>query len=131
MAYRYEGLRRTDFEQDLIALLRKNFELEQGPYRLRKSSLMYNEWVEAAGGRIKGTPAASSRSNSASPSRAATAVEEAQGEGEDEDLVVPLWLLKQSNDEQLARLFKLLHKLPACGKTPCPLAFLARPSLLF
>jgi hypothetical protein len=42
LAHRYEGLRRTDFEQDLIALLRSNFEQESGPYRLRKSSLMYN-----------------------------------------------------------------------------------------
>ena len=42
LAFRYEGLRRTDFEQDLIALLRSNFEQESGPYRLRKSSLMYN-----------------------------------------------------------------------------------------
>ena len=122
LAYRYEGLRRTDFEQDLIALLRSNFEQESGPYRLRKSSLMYNDWVLQAGGRIKGTAAATSP---ISPSGAS-----AEGE-EEEDLVVPLWLLKQSNDEQLARLFKLLHKLPACGEMPCPLAPPARPSFLF
>ena len=54
LAYRYEGLRKVDFEQDLIALLRSNFENESGPYRLRPSSLMYNTWVEQAGGRTKG-----------------------------------------------------------------------------
>jgi hypothetical protein len=33
-------------------------------------------------------------------------------EEDDERVVVPLWLLKQSNDEQMAKLFKLLKKLP-------------------
>ena len=38
LAYRYEGLRRPDFETDVIALLRADFEKEVGPFRLRKSS---------------------------------------------------------------------------------------------
>ena len=54
LAYRYEGLRRSDFEDDIISLLRSNFEKEVGPMPLRKSSLLYEQWVKAAGGVIKG-----------------------------------------------------------------------------
>merc|ERR1719159_435193 len=50
LAYRYEGLRRQDFETDVIALLRADFEKEVGPFRLRKSSQLYASWVEQAGG---------------------------------------------------------------------------------
>ena len=41
LAYRYEGLRRPDFETDVIALLRADFEKEVGPFGLRKSSQLY------------------------------------------------------------------------------------------
>ena len=54
LAYRYEGLRELDFEQDVISLLRADFEKEVGPFALRKSSQLYASWVEQAGGRIKG-----------------------------------------------------------------------------
>ena len=54
LAYRYEGLRRVDFEQDVVALLRTEFEKEVGPFPLRKSSRLYESWVEQAGGIIKG-----------------------------------------------------------------------------
>eukprot|EP00967_Tisochrysis_lutea_P092453 scaffold133291_cov31-Tisochrysis_lutea.AAC.4 len=96
--HRYEGLRRTDFEQDVMALLRSNFEAETGPYRLRKSALMYNAWVEAAGGRIKGTGAVSGTVASAGNIQQRRVPNDS---AEADDLVVPLWLLKQSNDEQV------------------------------
>ena len=32
LAYRYEGLRKPDFETDVIALLRADFEKEVGPF---------------------------------------------------------------------------------------------------
>jgi len=102
LAYRYEGLRRPDFMEDVIALLRSDFEKEVGPYPLRKSSQLYASWVEQAGGTIKGA-----KKNGALPLGMVTAEEE-------ERTVVPLWLLKQSNDEQMGRLFNLLRKLPAC-----------------
>ena len=101
LAYRYEGLRRPDFEQDLMSLLRSNFEAEAGPYRLRPSSIMYNAWVQQAGGVIKGS--------SVSKTGAAAKTTEP----EELDLIVPLWLLKQSNEEQITRLFELLRKLPS------------------
>jgi hypothetical protein len=68
---------------------------------LRKSSLIYAAWVEQAGGIIKGT----SKGPSGAP---------AAGADDEEKTVVPLWLLKQSNDEQMGRLYQLLRKLPAC-----------------
>lgn len=104
LAYRYQGLRKLDFEQDVISLLRDEFEKEVGPFQLRKSAQRYETWVVQAGGQIKGK-------------RAELAEEEERKEEEGSPLeeggvVVPLWLLKQSNDEQMAKLFGLLHKQP-------------------
>ena len=58
LAYRYEGMRRPDFETDVIGLLRSDFEKEVGPFPLRKSSLLYESWVKQAGGIIKGAKGA-------------------------------------------------------------------------
>ena len=75
-----------------------------GPFPLRKSSQLYASWVQQAGGTIKGAKAKA----------AATGVEGAVVDEEEEaKTVVPLWLLKQSNDEQMGRLFTLLRKVPA------------------
>ena len=54
LAYRYEGLRRAEFKVDVIGLLRSNFENEVGPYNKRASSLIYQSWVQQAGGAVKG-----------------------------------------------------------------------------
>ena len=101
LAYRYEGLRRPDFEQDVIAPLRADFEKEVGPFPLRKSCQLYHSWVTAAGGIIKG-------SGGANGGATAGVTDE-----DEERTVVPLWLLKQSNDEQMTRLYKLLRTLPS------------------
>ena len=132
LAYRYEGLRRPDFEQDVVALLRADFEKEVGPFPQRKSAQLYASWVAQAGGEIKGagrsrgsTPGGASPRNSGAaaaspltPQRSSSSASRrgGGGEGEVEDdskLVVPLWLLKQSNDEQMGKLYELLRKLPA------------------
>ena len=120
LAYRYEGLRKVDFEQDLIALVRSNFESESGPYKLRPSSLMYNSWVEQAGGRTKGQAAPGSKHTKPSPRTQAAHSEAEEGAAEaEEDVVVPLWLLKQSNEEQVNRLFELtLAPTPNPGPNP-------------
>ena len=63
-----------------------------GPYNKRASSLIYQSWVQQAGGSVKG--------QSAVPPK-------------DEQLVVvPLFLLKQSNEEQMDRLHALLRRTP-------------------
>jgi len=108
LAYRYQGLRRTDFEEDVMGLLRSDFEKETGPLSLRQSNELYERWVRAAGGVIKG-----------GGRRSAAAVDEDSGRVREQralangQLVVPLWLLKQSNDEQMSRLYSLLRKEPA------------------
>mmetsp|Transcript_14755 Transcript_14755/g.40767 ORF Transcript_14755/g.40767 Transcript_14755/m.40767 type:complete len:3812 (+) Transcript_14755:277-11712(+) len=52
-AYRYEGLRFTDFENVLFAL-REQLDSEFGPYHKRPAALLYKSWVEAAGGKVRG-----------------------------------------------------------------------------
>ena len=103
-----------------MPLLRSNFEAEAGPYRLRSSSLMYNTWVEQAGGRIKGSAKDGERRKALAAAAALAGASDAEveessagGAAPEDDLVVPLWLLKQSNEEQVTRLFELLRKLPS------------------
>jgi hypothetical protein len=105
--------------QDVLKLLRSDFEKEVGPYKLRKSAQLYESWVEQAGGVIKGSTKGAGAKDISDPSASGSSVSsgslmDTMDEEDSEDTVVPLWLLKQSNDEQVAKLFKLLHKLPAC-----------------
>ena len=100
LAYRYEGLRKEEFEEDVVALLRADFEKEVGPFAQRPSSVLYEKWIAHAGGIVKGR---SQASLAAAP----------DADDDDDNVVVPLWLLKQSNDEQMAKLYALLRKLPA------------------
>jgi hypothetical protein len=53
LAFRYEGLRMSDFENVLLEL-REKLDSEFGPYHKRPSALRYKEWVEAAGGKVRG-----------------------------------------------------------------------------
>ena len=41
---------RSEFQEDVVGLLRNDFEREVGPYNQRKSSKLYEEWVKQAGG---------------------------------------------------------------------------------
>lgn len=54
LAYRYEGLRFTDFLLVMTQLKEKLYEEEFGPMVKRESWLLYNKWVENAGGTVKG-----------------------------------------------------------------------------
>ena len=53
LSFRYEGLRRSDFESLLIEM-KERLDSEYGPYRKRRSALQYERWVVGAGCRIKG-----------------------------------------------------------------------------
>lgn len=53
LAYRYEGLRFTDFENVLISL-REELDSQFGPFHKRPASLKYKAWVEEAGGKVRG-----------------------------------------------------------------------------
>lgn len=92
LAYRYEGLRWSDFE-DIISNIRSTLTKEIGPYRLRKSSILYSNWVRDAGGSIKGESDPTLQSNP-------------------EKEVIPLRLLKRSNEEQMKKLFGFLSNHP-------------------
>ena len=108
----------------MLKLLRSDFEKEVGPYKLRKSSVLYEGWVEAAGGIIKGAVRQQPPSTMAASGGGTAPMEVEEGAAaprppqeelgeEDDETIVPLWLLKQSNDEQVSRLFSLLCKQPA------------------
>jgi len=115
LAYRYEGLRSEEFALEVVGLIRSDFEKEVGPHAQRPSSKLYEKWITLAGGVIKGREQLSSSAAAAgAPSTVAVkGGAAAEDEEDDERVVVPLWLLKQSNDEQMAKLYKLLCKLPA------------------
>ena len=53
LAYRYEGLRRSDFVT-VITQLREQLDSESGPFHKRPSSLQYASWVEIAGKKVRG-----------------------------------------------------------------------------
>ena len=54
LAYRYEGMRRTDMIFVLRAL-REQMAAESGPHAKRPACLTWIRWVELAGKRVRGT----------------------------------------------------------------------------
>ena len=89
------GLRQDDFE-DIIGSLRADLEKDIGPYADRRASKRHAEWVEAAGGTVRGTVDTQAE---------VVEVDETRE-------VVPLRLLKRSNLEQMEKLFALIRKTP-------------------
>ena len=53
LAYRYEGLRRTDF-MSILQLLHEDMEQELIPYNRRKACIRFAEWVMLTGARVRG-----------------------------------------------------------------------------
>jgi len=118
LAYRYEGLRVTDFE-DMVANLRSTLTKEIGPFSQRKSSQLHARWVREAGGTIKGQMlyqalvAEQQRIEQDQPAASATLEQEAAlAEYDESKEVVSLRLLKRSNKEQMNKLFELIRLLP-------------------
>ena len=124
LAYRYEGLRESDFH-DIIASLRSTLTKEIGPYATRKSTIRYNRWVTAAGGRIRGQQIYRDETDEQKQQQSSTSTDTLEapkrngqrkssaGLAEDERTeVVALRLLKRSNEEQMAALYRLLRLLP-------------------
>lgn len=54
LAYRYEGLRRSDL-LEVLRGLREQMAQETGPYRTRPACRTFVRWVELAGARVRGT----------------------------------------------------------------------------
>lgn len=126
LAYRYEGLRWSDFN-DIIANLRSTLTLEVGPYSERKSSIRYSQWVKMAGGKVRGSLNLQNLAKGKDKMVRASLIflctrnenewtlmylQDVEKEDDGVVEVVPLRLLKRSNEEQMQKLHALLFKLP-------------------
>lgn len=118
-AYRYEGLRYTDFDQ-IMNSLRATLAKEVGPYSQRKSSLLHQSWVAQAGGLVQKRALSEDTTDIVAPGiwlqqRASDGPDwpdllaEEREEWLAKALVVPLRLLKRSNSGQMDKLFELLQ----------------------
>jgi hypothetical protein len=112
LAYRYEGIRMTDFKSALQEL-RDMLDGEFGPYHKRPSALKWVSWVEAAGGKVRG------------PKKSESTVSNETGDEEAEffsapayvgvrptDDIWPLHLLDLSDDNHLEITYNLLKHSP-------------------
>ena len=115
MAYRYEGMRLTDFENVLLEL-RERLDSEYGPYHKRPSALRYKAWVEEAGGKVRGPregEVASSGIVSTDDTDVylrAPMVARVGGRGADD--IWPLHLLDLKDEHHMGVTYKLLGRLP-------------------
>ena len=123
-AYRYQGLRRADFN-DLMDLITASFTHEIGPPNDRPSSIMYRQWVLDAGGAIRGDV----------PTDEAEGADGGDGDkksdaDDDSKEVVDLKYLQRNNTEQMQKLYNLWKEHPAVlyvvgATTPRALCFSA------
>jgi hypothetical protein len=107
MAYRYEGLRMTDFENVLLAL-REQLDAEFGPYHKRPSALKYKDWVEQAGGKVRGPREGEDEDLEGEYFKAP--VGRIGGRGSDD--IWPLHLLDLKDEQHMKVTYNLLGKLP-------------------
>ncbi|KAK7249807.1 plasma membrane protein [Aureococcus anophagefferens] len=108
LAYRYSGMPYSAVERVVSALL-ASFEKELGPFRRRKSSLLFEHWISAAGGALKTSDTASSMICETGDD-VRRAVERLVNDEE----CVPLRLLRRSNSGQMNKIYKLLRRSPHC-----------------
>jgi len=108
LAYRYEGLRRSDFIT-VINELRERMDSETGPYHKRPSALRFVSWVEFAGGKVRG-PKQSQRNVDDESSDAFDYSVKSRSHASDE--IWPLHLLDTKDDEHMQTTFNLLRKCP-------------------
>ena len=101
LAYRYSGLRNSDF-RDLFDVLTASFRAQVGPPRRRAASVMYEEWVHAASGTIRGVDAPAGAGD-----------EDFDVEAYEARDCVQLRHLQKSNREQMSKLYRLLKQQPA------------------
>ena len=107
LAYRYEGMRQTDFMQKLRNL-REEMVDQYGPYHQREANLRFKEFVEYGGGRVRGTKLATEeegKGNANALSKKIDPIPEFDG-------IWPLHLLDLDDPEQMALIFKMLGELP-------------------
>ncbi len=110
LAYRYEGLRFSDFENVLLEL-RERLDSEYGPYHKRPSAIKYVQWVEEAGGKVRG-PREGENGNTDDPEAWMRAPMNGRAGGRGADDIWPLHLLDLKDEHHMSVTYKLLRKIP-------------------
>jgi len=112
LAYRYEGLRFSDFENVMMEL-RDQLDAEFGPLHKRPSALRYKEWVEEAGGKVRGPREGEKEGGEKGDDPEAflrAPMGRAGGRGSDD--IWPLHLLDLKDDHHMSVTYNLLKNLP-------------------
>ena len=112
LAYRYEGLRFTDFENILLSL-REELDAQFGPYHKRPASLKYKAWVEEAGGKVRG-PREGEEGVTDSDDLEESFFKAPMGRigGRGSDDIWPLHLLDLKDDQHMSVTYRLLRNIP-------------------
>uniref|UniRef100_A0A6V2M4H7 ubiquitinyl hydrolase 1 n=1 Tax=Ditylum brightwellii TaxID=49249 RepID=A0A6V2M4H7_9STRA len=107
LAYRYEGLRLSDFVT-LISELRETLDSEYGPFHKRPSAKRYVMWVEEAGGKVRGPK----KTDDENMDEDEVQMSQEKFSGKPSDEIWPLHLLDVKDDHHMSITYKLLHRLP-------------------
>lgn len=117
MAYRYEGLRFTDFE-NCLTTLREQLDAEFGPFHKRPAALLYKSWVEEAGGKVRGPRDGEDPDAQGSGDEDGLEMSFFRGpmsgrtSGRGSDDIWPLHLLDLKDDQHMSVTYNLLRKIP-------------------
>lgn len=112
LAFRYEGLRFSDFENVLVEL-REKLDAEFGPYHKRPSALRYKAWVEEAGGKVRGPREGEENSGDGVDGDTLYALApmgRVGGRGADD--IWPLHLLDLKDENHMGVTYNLLRNIP-------------------
>ena len=109
LAYRYEGMRFTDFENVLQAL-REQLDAEFGPYHKRPAALLYKAWVEEAGGKVRGPREGEAEGSQSDLESFKAPVGRVGARGSDD--IWPLHLLDLKDDQHMSVTYNLLKSIP-------------------
>ena len=110
LAYRYEGLRMTDFENVLVSL-REQLDSEFGPYHKRPAALKYKAWVEEAGGKVRGPREGEDEIDEEDMEKAFFKAPMHQQGGRGSDDIWPLHLLDLKDDQHMSVTYNLLRNI--------------------
>ena len=117
LAYRYEGVRKTDLRR-VVEQLKKDFGQEIGPPDERPSSVLFTSWLSAAKARERAAEMMGVPLTPVSPtgSRAAFSFDEkdvgASAKPDADTGVFPLPLFQPNDPQQLDRLYRIIKRHP-------------------
>ena len=111
LAFRYEGLRFSDFENVLLEL-REKLDSEIGPYHKRPSAIRYREWVEEAGGKVRGPREGEESESQLDEASSYKKAPMGRVGGRGADDIWPLHLLDLKDENHMGVTFNLLRNIP-------------------